>query len=131
MGGVQCFMTVVTRQNWPMLATFPFLGRLLGFRIALLLEKHSKFQKNYQAKNGKNDVINGARGAPLTYDELGVVVVVVCDAVSQRICVRFQKFFLQKMRHGLKSSARILRSRKKLKWIMIFLFFNFCQKICI
>ena len=50
-------------------------------------------------------MINGARGAPLTYGQLGgvgVVVVVgvvgvvgVPNAFSQRILNRFKKFFLQ------------------------------------
>ena len=39
-------------------------------------------------------VINGARGAPLTYGQLGVVDVVgVGDAISQRILNRFMIFF--------------------------------------
>ena len=47
----------------------------------------------------QDNVINGARGAPLTYGQLGVVgvvvVVVVRHAISQRILNRFEKFFLQ------------------------------------
>ena len=46
-------------------------------------------------------MINNARGALLTYDQISgvvvvvVVVVVVSHTISQRILSRFEKFFLQ------------------------------------
>ena len=53
-------------------------------------------------KDTSRIMINGGRGPPLTYGQLGCVGVVVRvrvrvvrDAISQRILNRFEKFFLQ------------------------------------